>query len=161
MMRRQEFGFIFQSYNLVPVLTAYENVEFPLRLLNIPPEKSREMVMDTLEKVGLKGLEKRFPSELSGGQQQRVSIARAIVKRPTLILADEPTANLDSANGELIIDLMKELNDKEKITFIFSTHDKLIMDHARRLIHIRDGLVKHEEFPKTIENGALKPENIQ
>jgi len=141
-LRRENFGFIFQTYNLIPVLNVYENIELPLKLLRKYGDgEIREMIMSILDEVGLQGLESRMPAELSGGQQQRVSIARALIKKPKLILADEPTANLDTATGEAIVDLMKSLNKKEKITFIFSTHDRLIMKHARRLIEIRDGKI--------------------
>jgi len=141
-LRREYFGFIFQTYNLIPVLTVYENVEMPLKLLKRDaPARSRDRVMAILEKVGLAGLHHRRPLELSGGQQQRVSIARALVKSPKMVLADEPTANLDSVTGEAIVDLMKELNEKEHVTFVFSTHDQLIMKHARRTVKIRDGKV--------------------
>lgn len=139
-LRKEYFGFIFQTYNLIPVLTVYENVEMPLRLLRRdPPAVMRDKVMGILAKVGLAGLEQRRPLELSGGQQQRVSIARALVKHPKMVLADEPTANLDSKTGEEIVDLMKALNEQEGATFLFSTHDQLIMKHAKRLIKIRDG----------------------
>jgi putative ABC transport system ATP-binding protein len=141
-LRRENFGFIFQTYNLIPVLNVYENIELPLKLLRRYNDgEIREKIMSMLDEVGLQGLESRMPDELSGGQQQRVSIARALIKKPRLILADEPTANLDTATGEAIVDLMKSLNKKEKTTFIFSTHDRLIMKHARRLIEIRDGKI--------------------
>lgn len=146
LLRRENFGFIFQTYNLIPVLNVFENIELPLKLLkNQSDEEIRVRVMTILDEVGLAGLEKRRPLELSGGQQQRVSVARALVKEPRVILADEPTANLDTATGEAIVDLMKELNEKKKITFIFSTHDRLIMKHARRLVEIRDGRVSGEK----------------
>ncbi|MEW6515533.1 MAG: ABC transporter ATP-binding protein [candidate division FCPU426 bacterium] len=142
-LRREYFGFIFQTYNLIPVLTVFENVEMPLKLLRrLAPGEIRDQVMDMLAKVGLNGLENRRPLELSGGQQQRVSIARALVKHPKMVLADEPTANLDSKTGEEIVDLMKSLNEREGSTFLFSTHDQLIMKHAKRLIKIRDGMIE-------------------
>lgn len=142
-LRREYFGFIFQTYNLIPVLTVFENVEMPMKLLRrFSPQEIRDNVMDMLAKVGLQGLENRRPLELSGGQQQRVSIARALVKHPKMVLADEPTANLDSKTGEEIVDLMKELNEKEGATFLFSTHDQLIMKHAKRLIKLRDGKIE-------------------
>lgn len=141
-LRREYFGFVFQTFNLIPVLTVYENVELPLRLLKKHDHtKMREMVLQAIDEVGLSGLENRKPMELSGGQRQRVAIARALVKRPKVVLADEPTANLDSKTGENIVELMKELNEKEGVTFIFSTHDKLIMKHAKRLINLRDGRI--------------------
>jgi putative ABC transport system ATP-binding protein len=149
-LRREYFGFIFQTYNLIPVLSVYENIELPLKLLKkYSDDEIREKVMELLKKVDLKGLENRKPLELSGGQQQRVSIARALVKKPKMILADEPTANLDSVTGESIVDLMRDLNDKEEVTFVFSTHDKLIMDHAKRLISIRDGKISGDVKQKT------------
>lgn len=148
-LRREYFGFIFQTYNLIPVLSSYENIELPLKLLKKYSDREiRDRVMEVLDEVGLTGLEYRKPLELSGGQQQRVSIARALVKKPKMILADEPTANLDSANGESIVHLMHEMNDKEKVTFIFSTHDQLIMKHARRLINIRDGHIENDVIGK-------------
>lgn len=142
-LRREYFGFIFQTYNLIPVLTVFENVEMPLKLLRrLSQREIRDQVMDILAKVGLQRLENRRPLELSGGQQQRVSIARALVKHPKMVLADEPTANLDSKTGEEIVDLMQELNQKEGATFLFSTHDQLIMKHAKRLIKVRDGKIE-------------------
>jgi putative ABC transport system ATP-binding protein len=141
-LRREYFGFIFQTYNLIPVLSVYENVELPIRLLGRHPRgEVRDRVMATLESVGLGGLERRLPLELSGGQQQRVSIARALVKEPKMILADEPTANLDSVNGEAIIKLMEEMNAERKATFLFSTHDPLVMRHARRIVSLHDGRI--------------------
>lgn len=142
LLRRKYFGFIFQTYNLVPVLTVAENVELPLKLLKTySNEEIEELVMQVLKKVGLEGLEKRRPLELSGGQQQRVSIARALVKDPKVVLADEPTANLDSKTGEDIVDLMKEMNANDQVTFVFSTHDPVMMKHSRRLIKLHDGRV--------------------
>jgi len=143
-LRREYFGFIFQTYNLMPVLTVYENVELPLKLLKKSEDEVNERVMKILKDVGLEGLENRMPLELSGGQQQRVSIARALVKSPKMVLADEPTANLDSKTGEGIVDLMKEMNQKEGVTFVFSTHDRLIMEHARRIVRLRDGRIIEE-----------------
>jgi putative ABC transport system ATP-binding protein len=143
MLRRASFGFIFQTYNLIPVLSVFENVELPLRLLG--RTDTGTTVRETLAAVGLEGLENRRPLELSGGQQQRVSIARALVKGPRLVLADEPTANLDSATGEAIVDLMRNLNESRGVTFLFSTHDRLVMDHARRLVSLRDGQITGDE----------------
>lgn len=141
-LRREYFGFIFQTYNLIPVLNVFENVELPLKLLGKDGDDVvADKVMSILKTVGLEGLEKRKPLELSGGQQQRVSIARALVKKPKMVLADEPTANLDSATGGAIVDLMKEMNEKEGVTFVFSTHDKTIMDHAKRIVRLHDGRV--------------------
>ncbi len=144
-LRREYFGFIFQTYNLIPVLTAYENIELPLKLLKkYSDAEIKKRVMEVLDEVGLTGLDNRKPLELSGGQQQRVSIARALVKKPKMILADEPTANLDTVNGEAIVHLMQEMNGKEAVTFVFSTHDQMIMKHARRLINIRDGHIESD-----------------
>jgi len=141
-LRREYFGFIFQTYNLIPVLTAYENVELPLRLLRrFKEDEMRKKVEDALKKVGIYEMRDRKPLELSGGEQQRVSIARAIVKEPRLVLADEPTANLDTENGKNIVQIMREMNKNEKITFIFSTHDLLILQYANRIISLRDGKI--------------------
>ena len=146
MIRRYNIGFIFQSYNLIPVLTAYENVEFAIRLINKHNEKElREKVMKILAAVGLEGLEDRKPNELSGGQKQRVAIARALVKEPKLVLADEPSANLDSKTSEEVLQVMVKMNQELGTTFIFSTHDPRVMDYARRLIEIRDGLISKDQ----------------
>lgn len=144
-LRRDKIGFIFQAYNLIPVLTAFENVSFPLTLLGYSSSEIKEISMKALKDVGLEGMENRRPKELSGGQQQRIAIARALAKRPELILADEPTANLDSTTGREILELMVKLNKTEGTTFIFSTHDNMVMEYARRLIFIRDGLIQKEE----------------
>ncbi|OHD14428.1 MAG: ABC transporter [Spirochaetes bacterium GWD1_27_9] len=144
-LRREKIGFIFQAYNLIPVLTALENVSFPLTLLGHSPKKVRDLSYFALKEVGLEGMENRRPKELSGGQQQRIAIARALIKKPKLILADEPTANLDSKIGAEILELMLKLNQEEKTTFVFSTHDKMVMDYARRLIFIRDGKITEEQ----------------
>jgi putative ABC transport system ATP-binding protein len=145
LLRREKIGFIFQAYNLIPVLTAIENVSFPLTLLKYNSKKIKELSYAALKEVGLEGLENRRPKELSGGQQQRIAIARALVKKPRLILADEPTANLDSKTATEILELMLELNKKEDTTFVFSTHDKLVMDFARRIVYLRDGKITSEE----------------
>jgi len=144
-LRRQSIGFIFQAYNLIPVLSAEENISFPLTLLGIDKKEIRERTDQALKEVGLEGMAKRRPKEMSGGQQQRVAIARALVKKPALILADEPTANLDSKTGREILELMLDLNRSEGTTFIFSTHDSMVMDYARRLICIRDGQIESDE----------------
>lgn len=145
-LRREKIGFVFQTYNLIPVLTAYENVELPLVLLGLKSsEDIRSRVMSILAEVGLAGLETRRPADLSGGQQQRVAIARALVKQPSLVLADEPTANLDSENSRAILELMVDLNSKRGVTFLFSTHDPLVMAYARRLITMRDGRIVEDE----------------
>jgi putative ABC transport system ATP-binding protein len=145
-LRRKTTGFIFQAYNLIPVLTAFENVSMPLVLLGVPADEVRERSEQLLADVGLAGMGNRRPKEMSGGQQQRVAIARALVKKPAIVLADEPTANLDSVTSREILELMLDLNEREKTTFIFSTHDKLVMDFARRLITLRDGRVEDEVY---------------
>jgi putative ABC transport system ATP-binding protein len=145
-IRRQRIGFIFQTFNLIPILTAYENVEFPLQLKGkMSAVERRALVEEILTEVGLKDLLHRKPAEMSGGQQQRVAIARALVKKPQLILADEPTANLDSKTGENILDLMLTMNKKTDTTFIFSTHDRMVMDFARRIVHLKDGEIQADE----------------
>lgn len=148
-IRRDRIGFVFQAYNLIPVMTAYENAEFVLRLQGVHESQCREKVMAVLKEVGLEGLEHRRPDEMSGGQQQRVAIARAIVTRPAVVLADEPTANVDSHTAGSLLDLMQELNRKEGITFLFSTHDQMVMDRARRLIRLQDGKVAGDERRST------------
>lgn len=148
-LRRDNIGFVFQTFNLIPVLTAFENVNFVLSLKKeFSAEESRKKTMKIFEDVGLKGLENRRPLDLSGGQQQRVAIARALVKEPALVLADEPTANLDSKTGTDIMLLMKDLNRKIGTTFIFSTHDKMVMDHARRIINLHDGMITSDKGGK-------------
>lgn len=140
--RQKKIGFVFQSYNLIPVLSARENVALALQLFRgITDREIDRRVMEILAEVGLAGLEDRKPMELSGGQQQRVSVARALVKKPPLVLADEPTANLDSRTGEEILALMEGLNRVHGTTFIFSTHDPMVMSHARRLVRLHDGAV--------------------
>jgi len=141
--RLNKIGFIFQSFNLIPVLNVFENIEFPLLLKRDMGRKERqELIMHFIEEVGLEERVRNKPAELSGGQRQRVAIARALVTRPVIVLADEPTANLDSETGHKIVDLMKEINRNEKTTFIFSTHDRHIMEHAGRVINIRDGMLE-------------------
>ena len=146
MTRRHNIGFVFQSYNLIPVLTAYENVEFAIRLIDHTSAlQIKEKVLKILDEVGLKGLENRRPNELSGGEKQRVAIARALVKEPKLVLADEPTANLDSENAAGVVDIMRKMNKELKTTFIFSTHDPMVMKYARRLINLKDGMISADE----------------
>jgi putative ABC transport system ATP-binding protein len=145
LLRRNSIGFIFQAYNLIPVLSVEENISFPLVLLGVDKREIRQRTEQALSQVGLEGMAKRRPKEMSGGQQQRVAIARALVKRPALILADEPTANLDSATGREILETMLALNREEGTTFIFSTHDKMVMDFARRIVYIRDGMIESDE----------------
>ncbi|BAS26469.1 ABC transporter ATP-binding protein [Limnochorda pilosa] len=142
-IRRQRIGFVFQSFNLIPVLTARENVEFALAMVDHKGDRDR--VAAILAEVGLAGLEDRRPGELSGGQQQRVAIARALVKSPDLVLADEPTANLDSENGKAVVELMREINRGQGTTFVFSTHDPMVMAYSRRLVTLRDGRVATDE----------------
>jgi len=144
-LRRNRIGFIFQSYNLIPVMTALENAEYVLMLQGVKIAERRDRVRALLAEVGLDGLENRFPRELSGGQQQRVAIARAIASQPTLVLADEPTANVDSKTGQALLDLMAELNENQGVTFFFSTHDRAVMDRARRLLTLSDGRIVSDE----------------
>ena len=143
-LRLNRIGFIFQSYNLIPVLTAFENAEFVLLLQKRSPEERGQRVANLLEEVGLSGLGKRFPREMSGGQQQRVAIARSIAPEPALVLADEPTANVDSQTASELLDLMESLNQKKGVTFLFSTHDPAVMERARRLIKLKDGGVERD-----------------
>ncbi len=144
-IRRDRIGFVFQAYNLIPVMTAYENAEFVLKLQGRPERECRDRVMAILTEVGLAGLEHRRPDEMSGGQQQRVAIARAIVTQPAVVLADEPTANVDSATADSLLDLMQRLNREDGVTFLFSSHDQRVMDRARRLIRLRDGRLGSDE----------------
>jgi putative ABC transport system ATP-binding protein len=143
-LRLHQIGFIFQTYNLIPVLNAEENAEFILLLRGVPAARRREKVREVLEKVGLEGLKNRRPGELSGGQQQRVAVARAIVAEPELILADEPTANLDSDTAFALLDLMEKLSQEHGTTFLFSTHDPRVMKRAHRIIHLLDGHVERD-----------------
>jgi putative ABC transport system ATP-binding protein len=145
-IRKNRIGFVFQAYNLIPVMTAYENAAFVLDLQGVDPAVSRAQVMKTLADVGLAGLEDRRPDQMSGGQQQRVAIARAIVTQPAIVLADEPTANVDSKTAESLLDLMETLNREQGVTFLFSTHDQHVMDRAKRIIHILDGQVESDEL---------------
>ena len=140
-LRLQHIGFVFQAYNLIPVLSARENVEFVMQLQGIEADQRRVNAMEILQQVGLTGMEDRRPAELSGGQQQRVAVARAIVSKPALILADEPTANLDSENSDKLMTLMRELNSQIGTTFIISTHDEGVMAFAKRLIRLHDGRI--------------------
>ncbi|MFW6000955.1 MAG: ABC transporter ATP-binding protein [Halanaerobium sp.] len=145
-IRRYNLGFIFQSYNLIPVLTAFENVEFAIRLIDKHSKKERrEKVMMLLEEVGLGDLADRRPNELSGGQKQRVAVARALIKEPKLVLADEPTANLDSETSQEVLEIMQKMNKELNTTFIFSTHDPQVMEYAGRLIEIKDGMISREQ----------------
>jgi putative ABC transport system ATP-binding protein len=140
-LRLHKVGFVFQAYNLIPVLSALENVEFVMLLQGVPANERRERGKSILDDVGLEGKHDRRPAELSGGEQQRVAVARAIVSNPSIVLADEPTANLDSQTGAGLLEMMERMNEKKQVTFIFSTHDKMVMDYARRLVYLRDGRV--------------------
>ncbi len=143
--RRDHIGFIFQAYNLIPVFSAEENIEYIMLLQGVDAAERKQRVAEMLQQVGLEGLADRRPNKLSGGQQQRVAIARAMVSHPEIILADEPTANLDSKTGISLLDLMKELNERHNMTFVFSTHDEKIMNRASRLIHMQDGKIELDE----------------
>ena len=143
--RRDNIGFIFQAYNLIPVLTVEENIEYIMLLAGTPKAERHKRVLDILKVVGLEGVEDRLPTQLSGGQQQRVAIARAMVSEPTIILADEPTANLDSKTGINLLEMMRKLNTETGMTYVFSTHDPLVMEYAKRLITFRDGRVESDE----------------
>ncbi len=143
--RRDHIGFIFQAYNLIPVLTVEENVEYIMLLQGVLKAERHDRVMEILRDVGLEEYAGRLPSKLSGGQQQRVAIARAMVSNPDLILADEPTANLDSKTGAELLEMMRELNQKTGMTFLFSTHDTMIMERARRVITLKDGIIDSDE----------------
>jgi putative ABC transport system ATP-binding protein len=144
-LRLEQVGFVFQAYNLLPVLSAEENAEFTLLLRGVGAEERKRRVGELFERIGMAGLEDRRPSKLSGGQQQRVAVARAVVGHPALVLADEPTANLDSVTSEALLDVMEQLNRDEGTTFVFSTHDPRVMERARRLIHLVDGRIETDE----------------
>lgn len=143
-LRLTKIGFVFQEYNLIPVLSAIENVEYVMLLQHVSDAQRRERAMKILAEVGLHGLEHRRPTELSGGQQQRVAVARAVVAEPALVLTDEPTANLDSTSGGALLDLMRRLNQEKGITFVFSTHDPMVMERAQRLVRLKDGQIVRE-----------------
>jgi len=155
-MRLNNIGFIFQAYNLIPVLTALENVEYILLLQGIDKKERRQRSARILKEVGLGKEINRRPKELSGGQQQRVAVARAIVSEPELVLADEPTANLDQKTGSGLLDLMHDLNHKKNITFIFSTHDRMVMEYAERLISLTDGKIVSDKRKKSIRESAVR-----
>jgi putative ABC transport system ATP-binding protein len=140
-LRLRQIGFVFQSYNLIPVLSALENVEYVMLLQGVHTEERKDRAMAVLDEVGLEEMYNRRPAELSGGQQQRVAVARAIVSGPAIVLADEPTANLDSKTGKNLMEIMERMNEEKGITFVFSTHDKMVMECAKKLIHIKDGMV--------------------
>jgi len=140
-LRLRKIGFVFQAFNLIPVLTARENVEFVMQVQGVPADERRRRAVDILAEVGLAGLEDRRPADMSGGQQQRVAVARAIVSRPALVLADEPTANLDSKTADGLMELFRELNDHHRTTFVIATHDKRVMEYAKRLVRMLDGRI--------------------
>jgi len=144
--RREHIGLVFQAYNLIPVLTVLENIEYVMLLQHVPAAERKERVHTFLAELGLEGKENRFPAELSGGQQQRVAIARAMVSKPDIILADEPTANLDSETGGQLLGMMRKFNEELKMTFVFSTHDPQIMERAKRLITLTDGRIVSDEL---------------
>jgi len=145
-LRLHHIGFVFQAYNLIPVLTAGENVEFVMQVQGISVKERREKSYAILSEVGLEGMENRYPAQLSGGQQQRVAVARAIVSQPRLVLADEPTANLDSETATQLMDLLRELNERHKVTFLIATHDERVMRYAKRLIRMQDGKIIADEI---------------
>ncbi len=144
-IRLRKIGFVFQAYNLIPVLSAIENVEYVMLLQGVEAGQRRRKAAQILDEVGLKGKYDRRPAELSGGQQQRVAVARAIVSGPAIVLADEPTANLDSKTGESLLQLMLRMNQEHQVTFIFSTHDNMVMAYARRLVILKDGRIVDEK----------------
>ena len=146
-LRLRHIGFVFQAYNLIPVLTAFENAEYILMLQGLRPRERRERVMELLAQVGLTGMEDRFPRELSGGQQQRVAIARAIASSPALVLADEPTANVDQGTASALMDLMARLNEERGTTFLFSSHDRGVLERSRRLLTLTDGRITGDTAP--------------
>lgn len=150
-MRLHQVGFVFQAYNLIPVLSARENVEFVMEVQGVPAARRRERAMEILAAVGLAGLEDRRPAQMSGGQQQRVTVGRAIAAEPALVLADEPTANLDSKTTERLLELLVELNTKRKTTFVMATHDERVMQYARRIVRMLDGRIVADE-----ETGAAR-----
>ena len=140
-LRLAKIGFVFQAFNLIPVLTARENVEFVMQVQGVPAAKRKQLAFEILEEVGLERLEDRRPADMSGGQQQRVAVARAIASRPALVLADEPTANLDSKTADGLMELFRELNQRHNTTFVIATHDKRVMSYAKRLIRMLDGRI--------------------
>ena len=147
-LRLRRIGFVFQEFNLIPVLSALENVEFVMLLQGLPEAQRRSRSRALLEELGLQGLEDRRPSELSGGQQQRVAVARAVAAEPIIVLPDEPTANLDSRAGAALMDLMRRLNEEKGISFVFSTHDPMVVERATRVIRMRDGRIEADERRK-------------
>ena len=154
-LRRQRIGFVFQTFNLIPVFTAFENVEYPLLLQRVPQRERRRRTLQALEDVGLGPRAKHRPDLLSGGERQRVAVARAIVHRPALVLADEPTANLDTSNATQLIDLMRSLNRQLGVTFLFATHDPRLLDRADRVIRLCDGRVAGDETKEAHNENVL------
>ena len=150
-LRLERIGFVFQAYNLLPVLTALENAEFTMLLRGVPAEERRRKVRALFDEIGLEGLEDRRPGKLSGGQQQRVAVARAVVGNPALVLADEPTANLDSTTSAALLDIMERLNRDHGTTFVFSTHDPMVMERSRRLITLVDGRITEDERHNNVD----------
>ena len=146
-LRLDQIGFVFQAFNLLPVLTAMENAEFPMLLQGVEPEARRSRIGELFARTGMTGLEDRRPGKLSGGQQQRVAVVRAVASRPALVLADEPTANLDTASSEALLDVMVELNRELGVTFVFATHDVRVMKRSRRLVRMVDGAIASDETP--------------
>ena len=144
-LRLEEVGFVFQAYNLLPVLSALENAEFPMLLQGVPAAERSERVRELFERTGMTGLEDRRPGKLSGGQQQRVAVVRAVASQPALVLADEPTANLDSHSSEALLDIMAELNRELGVTFVFATHDGRVMERSRRVVRMVDGAIDSDE----------------
>lgn len=144
-IRLRKIGFVFQEFNLIPVLSALENVEFVMLLQGVPEMQGRDRAMTLLKELGLEGMEHRRPQQLSGGQQQRVAVARAIAAEPIIVLPDEPTANLDSKAGAALMDMMKAMNERRGVTFVFSTHDPMVVERARRVIRLRDGRIEADE----------------
>ena len=148
-LRREKIGFVFQTFNLIPVFTAAENVEYPLLVQGLPNSDRRRRVAEALDNVGLSARAQHRPDLLSGGERQRVAIARAIVHRPALVLADEPTANLDTRNATQLIELMRDLNHTLGLTFIFSTHDQRLLEHTPRIVHLTDGRIESDTISET------------
>jgi putative ABC transport system ATP-binding protein len=144
-IRLRKIGFVFQEFNLIPVLSALENVEFVMLLQGVPEMQRRDRAMTLLKELGLEGMEHRRPQQLSGGQQQRVAVARAIAAEPIIVLPDEPTANLDPKAGAALMDMMKAMNERRGVTFVFSTHDPMVVERARRVIRLRDGRIEADE----------------
>lgn len=152
--RLNNIGFVFQSYNLIPVLTAKENIEFIMLLQKTPPKAREQRVMELLKQIGIEDKANKRPAALSGGQQQRVAVARALATKPQFILADEPTANLDSVSAGNLLDMMAQLNKEEKMTFLFSTHDQRVIERARRVITLEDGKIVKDTSPTPVIHGA-------